>query len=308
MVEGLRTLLADHDVDKAASLVFVSGKPRQVLLNSLSSSAIELPPLDADSLRMAMTDACRLHCGETRCVTSNTNGGGKTHYIMKTIGKRQSEGEELLYRRIPLRESSTAESVVDSLSFFASHHHSFHSCNAFHVDIAHILPVDANTILFELLIVGVLKHRTLCKVYHRSSSDLFFLEIPNSVKEVTSRALRFCSILPQEHLVVSRETTDTIRPIFTDPECTRISSPEYTEMVFVCKFLRAYQQGKFRPGDRFDPSWDPWLMEPPSSAECFDIVSQYVGQDGRPTFLLFHSFLQFMYTAFVGMNSYGPPL
>lgn len=239
VVEKLRTFLSDYGVDQAASLLLVSGKSRQVLLNSLSSQSVDIPPLDIDTLRAALARACALHCGETLCVTSAVNGGGKTHHIMKLIGDRQKEGEDLAYRRVPYRESSNASSLVARLSSVPANERS-----AFHLDIGHIIPANANTVLFELMIVGVLKNTQTCQVYHRKSQDAFLLEIPNSVENKTALALRFLSLLPSTNMVVSAETLDIKRPIFTDAECTRISSPGYYELEFVCKYIRAYLAGE----------------------------------------------------------------
>ena len=85
--------------------------------------------------------------------------------------------------------------------------------------------------------------------------DVHLCRDVSSVNEVTARVLRFCSLLPAHHLTISPEALDTVRPIFTNPSRTRIASPEYTELLFVCKYVDAYRGGKFRPGDSFDPSW-----------------------------------------------------
>ena len=300
VVERLREMLRLYTTASATSLLFVSGKPRQVILNSLSAQAVELPPLDQQTLQMALSRACGMHCGETACVVSNINGGGKTHFILRTIGERQKVGEPLLYRRVPFREHSTTSSLVHRLSLFKS------SRNAFHLDIGHIVPPNANTMLFELLILGVLKDSQQgTRVYHRSASDVFYLEIPNSKGEKTAEALRFCSLLPMERLSVVPDSLDLVRPIFTNaPECTRVSSPEYTEIVYVCKFLRAYEAGKFKPGATYDAEYSPWMDQNITPAECFNLLAKYTAYDGYPSFLVFHSFLQFMYSGVTGMESY----
>lgn len=56
--------------------------------------------------------AFQKHCGETTCFAADTNGGGKTHAIMKFVGEKQRSGAPLLYRRVPFRESSTSASLV----------------------------------------------------------------------------------------------------------------------------------------------------------------------------------------------------
>src|SRR5262249_25900376 len=153
-------------------------------------------------------------------------------------------------------------------------------------------------VLFELLIVGVLKNTSTCRVYYRESTDLFLLEIPNSPGEKTARALRFCSLLPTKRLTVGPDTIDLKRPIFTNPECTRLSSPEATEITFVCKFLRAYRANKFKPGDSYDANYSAYEdVQEITAADCYGQLAHYCNKDGHPSFLIFNSFLQFMYSA-----------
>ncbi len=105
---------------------------------------------------------------------------------------------------------------------------------------------------------------------------------------------------------MAQENLDLKRPIFTDSLCTRISSPDYDEILFVTKFLKAFEAGKFRPGTTYDAEWNPWMVENPTQKECWDLLCKYTAQDGQPSFLIFHSFLEFMDSAFRGLNSYDP--
>ena len=115
-----------------------------------------------------------------------SNGGGKTHYVMRETaalqrGYADMGGETTInYRRVPFRESSSAATLVDLLS----HIHSSGggadgqegSRNVLHLDIGHIIPENANTVLFQLLLVGVLRDTKQCRVYHRSPNDVIFVE------------------------------------------------------------------------------------------------------------------------------------
>ena len=174
-MDKLRETLADYGTEKASSLLLVSGVARQVVLNSLSQHAVDLLPLDEKTLFDACAYAFDTHCGETRCIRSNINGGGKTHHILSLVAERQKQGEPISYKRIPFRESSSAASCVQVLSCVPQD-----QATAFHFDIGHIIPAEANTLLFELLIIGVLKDIGNNRVYHRSRNDLCLLEIPNS--------------------------------------------------------------------------------------------------------------------------------
>lgn len=118
------------------------------------------------------------------------------------------------------------------------------------------------------------------------------------------------------------EVLELRRPIFTNKYNTRISAPEYTEMVFVCKYLRAFEAGKLRAGsmailivvvtsfilsagDTFDPEYNPWLDEDISAEDCYRLMSSYTSPDGFPSFLIFHSFLSMMYAGFMGIQQYA---
>ena len=54
--------------------------------------------------------------GDVLCVTSNINGGGKTHSILQAVYDRQRNGQPCVYRRVPFRESSSHHSLVSILT------------------------------------------------------------------------------------------------------------------------------------------------------------------------------------------------
>ncbi len=165
------------------------------------------------------------------CVASWINGGGKTDHIMSKVARRQAAEPNLLYHRIPIREATTADSLVAALSAATSADEASangvdasHAEHAFHLDVAHIIPESANVCLFELLIVGVLKATSLSssasgqthrhRVYHRRAADAFFVEIPNSLGERTRTALRTCLLFRSTELLVARDTFSFERPVF----------------------------------------------------------------------------------------------
>lgn len=85
VVDMLQEMLAAHGHKNAANLLIVSGRKRQVILNSLSQHALECAPLDEKALRTACTQAFKVHCGATTAVASPVNGAGKTSYIMQYV-------------------------------------------------------------------------------------------------------------------------------------------------------------------------------------------------------------------------------
>lgn len=138
-------------------------------------------------------------------------------------------------------------------------------------------------------------------------------------------------MLPNTHVEVSSNATDLHRPIFTNPQNTRISTPDYDEIRFVCKYLRAWEAGKFTPGPNFDADYDPWVDADVTEVrwfgvcrtshwltgsllfggsrhtpqeEAFKLLSRHCAADGFPSYLIFHSFLRFMYTSLRGMYYY----
>ena len=190
LVEKLRATMNEFSTDDAATLLLVSGRPQQVALNQLSSQKVDLPPLHEKELRVACDHAFQSHIGTTECVASTINGGGKSHHILRHTAACQARGDPVLYARIPLRESSSPTTLVELLSQ-ARTRTAAGSGSGFalhiHMDISHIIPASANTMLFELLLVGLLRDPSSCRMYHRAKADVFRLEIPNSPGNKTAR-------------------------------------------------------------------------------------------------------------------------
>ncbi|KNC55646.1 uncharacterized protein AMSG_01915 [Thecamonas trahens ATCC 50062] len=301
IVDALHSLLAEYGTDNAASLLFVSGAPRQVILTSLSSQLVALQPLDEVELRRVCADALAAPGSHTHtlAVTSEINGGGKSHHILSLIAQAQKyDNPELRYRKLAFRESTSVATLLDTLTSLPDV-----VPYAFHLDIGHIIPPSANTLLFQLLLVGVLRDTSSCRVYHRRPGDAFYLEIPNSVGNKTALSLRFCSFLPSVHLKV--RSVDLRSPIFVNNAATRIACPVNDELVFVCKMLRSYLAGKFEPGDGFDPEYNPWLDPDPTPEEAFGLLVQFCITDQRPSFLIFANFVKFMYQQFLRLTNYA---
>jgi hypothetical protein len=146
VVDQLQSMVAEFGTKDAATLLIVSGRRRQVILNSLSQQSVELPPLQQQHLQIACTEAFADHCGETRAINGNINGCGKSTRVMTMVARKQ-EREQLLYRRLPFREASTASSMVGVLSHFQSE-----VPNVVHLDIGHIIPAVRKTIPCDSII------------------------------------------------------------------------------------------------------------------------------------------------------------
>jgi hypothetical protein len=272
----------------------------------MSSQMIDLPPLRAVDLRKSIKEAFTKHCGETVCIASTINGGGKTHYIQSQISHRQRDNESLLYCKVPIRESTSPNRLIELMTAAGSREGNMF---AFHLDIGHVIPLASNTILFQLLFVGVLRDPLRSRAYYKSKNDLCFIEIPNSPNNRTAEALRFCCLLPTEVLQVTAAFLDFNKPVFTDLVGTLISTPEYSEMVYVCKWLRAIASGKLKHGDsNYIPEFSPWEDEEISEMECFELLCAACcrpdGPSPHPSWAVFHSFVVFMNMQFTALQDY----
>ena len=319
LVKELRQLFDSEGLNEASILCFISGKPRQAILSSLSRHAVDLPPLEDKELKKACKDAFQVWCGRTETVQSAINGGGKTQRILCEVARAQRENDGLgfpLYQRVPIRESTTCAALVQTLNQLQNPNPQ--PRNAIHLDIAHIIPASTNTILFQLLLIGVVADRKNYCVYFRRKHDMYYIEIPNSASDRTRNLLRVCSLFPGHMELVTPENTQLVKPFLRIdrsmgddmiwPEFTRINVPQYEELSTCCHMLRAYRDGKFDYGtDSFVPEFSPLLDEPVTGEDCFHLICEMCsydspvrgpGKNGPPSFLLFASFASFMSSLF----------
>jgi len=141
------------------------------------------------------------------------------------------------------------------------------------------------------------------------STDLVFVEIPNSVENKTAEALFFCSLLPTQCLEVSVAEMYLTCPVFRGINGTQIHLSSYDEMLFVCKWLRALQSNVFLPSsDTFRPDFSVWADEDILSEECFTIMKDAcctaTGRSPRPSWALFRNFVNFMNKQFYYVSQY----
>lgn len=236
-------------------------------------------------------------------MSSYINGGGKTHHILRRVAERQRAGEPLAYTRVPLRESTTAAALVaclvDTRARCAAANPAWVAAGGFalvHLDVGHIIPASANTMLFELLVVGVLRENKRGVFYHRSAATTFVLELPNSPGNKSAQALHFAHLLPTTVLAVTPDAMDLHYPTFTDSLATRVALSEYTEAVLVGKWLRAFNGGKFSPNSRsYDPGFDVLAGDAITSEEIFHelaaVCNAEHGPAPQPSFAAFRSFV-----------------
>ena len=148
---------------------------------------------------------------------------------MKTVAEQQRV-ENVRYRRVPVHEATTVGAMISALGDMAQD-----ASNAVHLDVGHIIPASANTMLFELLVVGFIRDPKTSRVYNRRTKDTYFLEVPNSLGDKTATALRFSSFLPEEQVECSPDTLSLFRPKFASADGTLLELVEYHELIFVSK-------------------------------------------------------------------------
>ena len=281
-------------------------------MNSLSSQLVDLPALEIAELRRHVKEAMAVHAGETLCVASVVNGGGKTHYIQSQVSHRQRafNSTDLIYRKISIRESTDANRLVKLLSLVPRKGSSgLNNQFAFHLDVGHVIPKVLNTMLFQLLYGGVIRDPISSRCYYRDPADVYYIEVPNSPNNKTAQALRFCCLLPTVVLHVTADTLDFHKPVFADPLGTKIVTPEYSEMELVCKWLRAMRNNKLKHGhEAYVADYSHYMDAEISREECFDSLCECcVASDGPaaiPSWSLFHSFLIFMSMQFNCLQEY----
>jgi hypothetical protein len=325
-----------------ASLLLLSGRPRVLLLNALAAHRVHIPLLPERTLRRWCSGAFTAHLGTTETVGSAINGGGKSSYIRSRAAQmqeQQARGGHAQYVRIPLREETTASALVQQLAgaqqeqqrrevhYMRGQQKQNASASpdagplVVHLDVRHVIPASANTLLFELLLLGCVRddHPSSCLVYHRRRQDCFLIEIANSPDNGTARALRFASrFVPLNRLVVGPQQLNHTLVEAVDhgwPTGTKLQARAHDEMDVVCKVMQAYRGGRFRkraageapsapkdgsPAVDYEPSFDPATAPSVSTAQCYELLFDQVcrggagGVDTRPSWALFHNFVAFM--------------
>jgi hypothetical protein len=307
VVELLEDLKVEYGTGNAATLLMLSGKSNVMLLNALSSSKVELEPLNKVELQAVCQAAFDNHLGKTVAVTSNINGGGKSFHIKNQVAGMQKAEGAVDYVRVPFRESSNATTLLERL---AGAHAGSDTPMAFHVDIGHVIPACANTVLFQLLMIGILRDDSprSSKVYHRRPTDVFLLEIPNSAGNKTAKALRFLStFLPTTRVTVGIDDISLEMPVFTDETCRQVRTERNAAMEYTCKYIRAFQNDIFNGKERakYKNNWKPQTDFDITARECFALLTS---EDGAcsgvlPSFALFNNYNQFMHQTFRTMSS-----
>ena len=297
-------LLLNFKLTNCSSLVFISGKAEgQHLVSTLSHSKLEVGTLDDNKLKELHSKIASTFSYVTRVFASESAGGGKTTSIFKYVAETN-----LPYYQIPITGTIKADELITL--FESTSIKSGDQTRLFHIDIGPTAnDTQLNALLFQLLVIGILYDHTTGRLYSRAKSDGFLIEVANSFKNQIQNTLYFCKILPQETIEVSSKYYDLMdNEIFTNTIAgssffTFRRVPNY-ERQFVCKFLKAFKEGRFINFEADDEDFHPDMEEPLEANVCFDLLVEHISQEHKPSFLLLQNFSNFLYRQFVKVTMF----
>ena len=121
-------------------------------------------------------------------------------------------------------------------------------------------------------------------------------EIANSIGDKTALSLRVCMLLPTQQLMCTPDALDFRLPTFTNDECTTISCRMNDELIWTAKFIKAFEDKKFEPGEHFQPEYHPVFdCTELSPADCFEVLERNCcSGEHEPSFLTLAAFTTFM--------------
>eukprot|EP00928_Gymnodinium_smaydae_P026154 TRINITY_DN20620_c0_g1_i1.p1 TRINITY_DN20620_c0_g1~~TRINITY_DN20620_c0_g1_i1.p1 ORF type:complete len:1377 (+),score=394.33 TRINITY_DN20620_c0_g1_i1:376-4131(+) len=303
--EVLRWLEERVGFGSASCLAVVSGgKRQQVLGNALLSRKAHAVGFPAEPrggfLREAVNVVGRIYHGRPiEAVASDINGGGKSSRIYRQVAQLQHSvaGGQPIYHRVDVRETTDASALVGEL-LSDSTDRAYPT--AIHLNLAHILPAHVDTLLFQLLIVGVLHDARLGVVYHRRPQDFFFVEIPNTPNEQTARSLPFVMLLPRTFCKVEAATLSLDKPLLIEkPGGTIIEIVKDEDLVLLGKFLAAMEIEEFNPVNKksFNIEWALDKAAEVEPQELYRLMENVCCQENEPpSWLLFCGLKNFLAT------------
>jgi hypothetical protein len=298
-VEALRRLEEWIGFDSASALVFVSGLPNQMLTNALNRHHLAVSVLPTLNLHEAVAKIGEMYHGrQLEAVSGELNGVGKTHYIYRQILEQQkARGDKPVMHHVEIRETTTISGLVQSLLDDPT---DVALPTAIHIDLAHILPSHVDTLMFELLVVGMLRDTANHTVYHRRRQDFFFVEIPNTPGNLTARELSFCLLLPRNFLQMGPQSLDMQRPAVKavkvgDRTAPKVEFTDNKELVLIGKTLAAMKKEAFNPKSKdFNVTWTASSTPAIDKATTYNLLAEVCSSDTSPaSFLVFMNFVRF---------------
>jgi hypothetical protein len=297
-VETLRRLEDKFGYQDASALVFVSGLQNQMLTNALNRHNIAVSVLPSENLRDAVKKIGETYHGRPmEAVSAKMNGMGKTHHILRNMAELQEQhGGAAIRHHIEIRETTDIAMLVESLLRDPTDPK---IPTAIHIDLAHILPMYVDTLLFEVLVVGMLRDPTNCAVYHRRTMDFFFVEIPNTPQENTAQQLSFCLLIPRIYMQMSADRIDPEMPEFQrvgDTQAHKVTFVKNTSLALVGKTLEAMKKEAFNPKAKdFQVTWKAATVPEIDKERTYELLFDVCcSETSPPSFLVFMNFVRFM--------------
>lgn len=298
-VEALARFEQRFGFEDASALVFISGLQNQMLPNALSQHLLNVSPLPKELLVEAIAKIGEsFHGRQMEAVVGEISGVGKTHYIYRKVLRAQQEcGDSPVMHHVEVRETADISSLVDSL---LSDPTDPSLPTTFFIDLAHILPAHIDTLLFELLVVGVLRDAQHERVYHRRSQDCFCVEIPSTPDELTFKGLPFCMLMPRRLLKMGPDMLEKASPVVTLRQSGNTFAPHVefkpnADLEVVGKTLSAMEVDAFLPGSpQYSPNWSIASAPDVEPTKAYELlVRSCCSEQSPPSFLVLTNFIRF---------------
>jgi hypothetical protein len=310
VVDHLRKLLRSIEHEKkdvtCSELVLLNGSSKSPhLMTVLSKYVVGLKLLNINTIKNVYAEVARNYSAGTFCVISQTAGAGKTHHIMKQVYEDLSSDNSRQYTRLTINGDTSSETLVSTLT--ANHRDTnFH----FSISASCVACWDngkIDTLLFKLMYVGVLRDRNAAALYFKRKADRIYLEVPNSYRDIIFRTLSVCQRMPIIQVQANEKLFDLDNYICTKSDQQLVvEKVENHKIQYVCKMLKRFAKGGFKDIEKFTPEYLPDEHPDLPKSTCFKIINdRLVSGVEKPSFALFHNFVEFLYGQFVNLSNYS---
>ncbi|KAL9656881.1 hypothetical protein ABK040_004415 [Willaertia magna] len=297
VVDMLKQLLFEKlDVNNNSLLVMVSGNSHQRLVNAFSNYRFDSATvlLSNEEIMEAFSQICKTDGRSVAVYRSPSAGCGKSHRILKFASEN-----DLKLARLSLRENIEISELIQELNDKTAHEFPV----VIHLDIASHVDEMANSLLFELIVIGSIRDYR-AGVFHCRPSDCICIEVPNSPGNRTlARSIPICNFLPTITCEVSADSISIdLRYEIRTGGSIHVSTNH--KLQFVCRFLEAYEKGVFNSPETFacfNPLDEEIFVDP---LTCFEILRKYCMTEGQISYSLIQNFILFTYEFFTGIANY----
>jgi len=320
VADALDDMLSKFKIDSAATLVLLSCEKNTWLGNRFAKCKTSPPRVTKGELEtfvkssvgsLAKRSQSLGSRGLVMCVTSETDGGGKTDRILTKIARRMTTDAKLVYLKVPFCSSfSLFHLLMKTNTRIDRKHHDENaiptrSTQALHFDFACDLPSDAAVTIFELVFYGIVKDTEACTAYRKKSDDVCYFEI-STARQRTSILNGLLGLLPAERVCYCRDQFSLLEPTFhteAGKKIVRIVLQRRKEIDTVVRFLNAYKTGRL----------DAKTLQASKSAQvdprdAFDLINFFSRFDNRvhtgvASYTEATNFVRFLHQGFQGVDT-----